>query len=234
VTARLTPFGLVFMPEIADRFPSIYDGLVRDEADPRDRDAFLMNREAVSVVHDLVPEGGMGDAVAHLAALVHHAYLFWREGGWTFTIDRATLNRLIRAPVERSPSGGRPDAYYLQLPRQLVWGRLGPDQPYQPLDGCFVSLGSDAGMRALGVFGLHADRMGFAVVEAEGEATVRPLTDERMDDHFAPHMDGGQKAGLYSVNNPAELLLLANRASELVAQKYPEVKMGTDREIQLR
>lgn len=97
--ARLTPFDLVFTQEIAGRFPSVADGLLRDEADPADRDAFLMNREAVTVIHGLVPEGGMGDAVAHLAALVHHAYLFWRAGGWTFTIDRATLDRLLRSPT---------------------------------------------------------------------------------------------------------------------------------------
>jgi len=233
MTTRLTPFSMVFMPEIAGRFPSIADGLGRDEADATDRDAFLMNREAVSVIHDLVPDGGMGDAVAHLAALVHHAYLFWREGSWTFSIDRATMNRLIRSPAEQSPGGGTPDAYYLQLPRQLVWGTLGTDQPYQPLDGCFVSLGSDGALRALGVFGLHPDHMGFAVVEAEGDAAVWPNINEGVDEPLAPHMDGGSKAGLYSVNDPAELLLLASRASRLVAQKYPEVKMGSDREIQL-
>ena len=47
-------------------------------------------------------------------------------------------------------------------------------------------------------------------------------------------MDGGSKAGLYSVNDPAELLLLADRTTELVARTYPEVKMGPDREIQLK
>ncbi len=233
MTARPTPFGMVFTPEIAGRFPSLADGLVRDEADPMDRDAFLMSREVASLVHDLVPEGGMGEAVAHLAALVHHAYLFWRGGGWTFTIDRATLNRVIRSPVERSHSGGTPDAYYLQLPRQLVWGRLGTDQPYQPLDGCFVSQGSDPALRTLGVFGLHPDRMGFAVVEAEGEAAAWPQPSGGADQPFAPHMEGGSEAGLYSVNDPAELLLLAHQASELVARTFPEVKMGTDREIQL-
>jgi hypothetical protein len=233
MTARLTPFGLVFTQEIISRFPSITDGLLRHEADPKNRDAFLMNQEAVSVVHDLVPEDGLGDAVVHLAALVHHAYLFWRGGGWTFSIDRATLDGLIRSPVEQPPNGGVPDAYYLQLPRQIVWGRLGTDQPYQPLDGCFVSPGSAAGLRALGVFGLHPDRMGFAVVEAEGEAGVLPQPDGAGNQPFAPHMEGGSKAGLYSVNDPAELFLLANRASALVARTYPEVKMGTDREIPL-
>ena len=234
--ARLTPFDLVFTQVISSRFPSVADGLLRDEADPADRDAFLMNREAVSVIHDLVPEGGMGDAVAHLAALVHHAYLFWRGGGWTFTVDRATLDRLLRSPHPGALStrSGLPDAYYLQIPRQLVWGRLGTDEPYQPLDGCFVSLGPDVALRALGVFGLHPDRMGFAVVEAEGEAAVWPRPDGPGDEPFAPHMDGGSKAGLYSVNDPAELLLLADRTTELVARTYPEVKMGTDRAIQLK
>ena len=234
--ARLTPFDLVFTKEIASRFPSVADGLLRDEADPADRDAFLMNREAVSVIHDLVPEGGMGDAVAHLAALVHHAYLFWRGGGWTFSVDRATLDRLLRSPPPdaRPTQSGLPGAYYVQIPRQLVWGRLGLDEPYQPLDGCFVSPGPDVALRALGVFGLHPDHMGFAVVEAEGEAAGWPRPDGPGDEPFAPHMDGGSKAGLYSVNDPAELLLLADRTTELVARTYPEVKMGTDRAIQLK
>jgi hypothetical protein len=232
MTARLTPFDLVFTQEITGRFPSVTDSLLRHEADPKDRDAFLMNREAVSAIHALVPEDGLGDAVAHLAALVHHAYLFWREGGWTFTTDRDTLDRLIRSPGEHSPGGSMPEAYYLQLPRQIVWGRLGTDQPYQPLDGCFVSPGP-AGLRTLGVFGLHPDRMGFAVVEAEGEAGALSQPNGGGNEPFAPHMDGGSAAGLYSVNDPTELLLLANRASELVARTYPVVRMGTDREIPL-
>ena len=234
MTARLTPFGLVFLPDVAGRFPAIADGLVRDEADPTDRDAFLMNREAASVVHELIPEGGMGDAVAHLAALVHHAYLYWQMGSWTFILDSETLDRLIRSPAQPAPGGDTPAAYYLQLPRQLVWGRLGTEQPYQPLDGCFVSPAPPAGLRTLGVFGLHPDRMGFAVVEAEGVAAESSRTDGDIEQPFAPHMAGGSKAGLHSVNDPAELLLLAHRAAGLVARSYPEVKMGTDREIRLR
>ena len=234
MTARLTPFGLAFTPEIAGRFPSIADGLARDEVDPTDRDAFLMNKEAVSVVHELLPEGGMGGAVAHLAALVHHAYLYWQRGGWTFIMDRASLDGLIRSPCEPAPGRSTPDAYYLQLPRQLVWGRLGTDQPYQPLDGCFVSPVPGAGLRTLGVFGLHPDRLGFAVVEAAGEAAEGPRPGDAIDQPFAAHMEGGSKAGLYSVNDSAELLLLARRASGLVARTYSEVSMGTDREIQLR
>ena len=75
--------------------------------------------------------------------------------------------------------------------------------------------------------------MGFAVVEAEGEAAVWPQPGGGADRPFAPHMEGGSEAGLYSVNDPAELLLLAHRASDLVTRTYPEVKMGTEREIQL-
>lgn len=232
MTTRQTPFGLVFAPAITGHFPSVAEGLLRDSADPIDRDAFFMSREAVSLLHELMPDGGMGDGVAHLAALVHHAYLFWREGGWTFTVDRATLDRLIRSPTERSTHGHQPGAYYLQLPRQLVWGRLGAEEPFQPLDGCFVSPSPAAGLRALGVFGLHPDRMGFAVVEAEGEAAW-PRSETTSDQPFAPRMDGGSTAGLYSVNEPAELLLLAERAAALVARTFPAVKTGPNREIQL-
>lgn len=228
MTGRLTPFSLVFEETADDRFSAVTDGLKRDLADPDNRDAFLMNREAVMLIHELLPDGGLGDAVAHFAALVHHAYLHWRAGQWTFVLDRATIDTVVRHDAE-SPPGELPDSYYLQFPRQLIWGRLDEGEPHQPLDGCFVSHATRA-LRVLGVFGLHPDRQGFSVAEAGYRAGVEH-EEALAADAFTPRMAGGSQAGLYSVAEPGELIALCRRASHHAAVKYVEVAMGPDRRI---
>ena len=230
MTSRLTPFSLVFGERADERFSAVTEGLQRDGADPNDRDAFLMNREAVALVHELLPDGGLGDAVAHFAALIHHSYLHWRAGQWTFAIDRAIVDRLVRQDAV-TQRGNLPPSYYLQFPRQLIWGRLNEGEPHQPLDGCFVSQATRR-MRVLGVFGLHPDRQGFSVVESE-------LLDGTRNDGglppaaFTPQMAGGSQAGLYSVTEPRELLALCRRASHYAALKYVEVSMESDRSIRV-
>ena len=48
--------------------------------DPADRDGFLMDREVVTLLRDLRPEEGLGEAMDQMVALVHHAYLAWAAG----------------------------------------------------------------------------------------------------------------------------------------------------------
>ena len=84
---RPTPFDLVFDPLADDRFPAIRDALASNGRDPRDRDAFLMERASVSLIRELRPEDGVGDGMDQLVALVHHAYLFW-AGERERAIDR--------------------------------------------------------------------------------------------------------------------------------------------------
>jgi len=60
-----------------ERFPPIRTALAAAGRDARDRDAFLLTREAAELVHDLRPEEGMGEGIDRLAALVHNAFLFW-------------------------------------------------------------------------------------------------------------------------------------------------------------
>ncbi len=215
---RLTPFDMVFAEMADERFPAILDAFDKGEPEVTDRDAFLMNRAAASMVHDLRPDEGLGPGVDHLAALVHHAYLHWRHGRWVFRAGRKEIIRILEGAPDRMAER-HPSVYYLQVPHGLLWGQLGESEPHQPLDGCFVAWGTGDQVRTLGVFGLHPDRMGFAVVEAAGpldQVETRPAKPAP----FAPAMDGGQEAGLYSVNHPGELLLLALLAAQRVTQAF--------------
>src|ERR1051325_1183820 len=77
---RPPPFDAVFGPLTAARFAAIREGLAAAAQNPRARDGFLLVREVVELMRDLRPEEGLGEAVAALAALVHHAYLYWMDG----------------------------------------------------------------------------------------------------------------------------------------------------------
>ena len=74
---RPTPFDLVFSQSAQDVFPDITAGSDQAGHEPRDRDRFLMLREVVTLLRELRPEEGLGEGIDQLAALVHHAYLFW-------------------------------------------------------------------------------------------------------------------------------------------------------------
>jgi len=193
-----------------ERFPPIRAALGAAGRDPRDRDAFLLTREAATVVHDLRPDEGMGEGIDRLAALVHHAYLFWDAGAQLQTLDRPALDQLLAADPPPSPLPPA-NAPYIQLPQRVIWARPLEDEAFEPLDGWFAHVAPEGLLRALAVFGLHPDRMGFTVVEAAGS---RPVGLERPDGAplFAPTVAGGVLAGLRSILGAEELLELAWRA----------------------
>ena len=173
----------------------------------------------------------MGPDVDHLAALVHLAYLHWRHGGWVFRIGREGTIRILEGP-HRHPESPSLPAYYLQLPNGLLWGQLGESEPHQPLDGCFVAWGAENHIRTLGVFGLHPDRLGFGVVDPQG--TVDQVeTTSTTPAPFAPAMDGGQEAGLYSVNHPEDLIRLAALSSGLVAQASTRTPANEQHDVEI-
>ena len=210
---RPTPFDLVFADLAEAEFPGIQSGLVQGGIDPHDRDAFLLRGEAGAVIQRLRPEEGIGEGIAELAALTHHAYLHWVAGAMTLPIERTALARLLSEPPPTAPPGDPlvPDSFYLQLPVRTIWAELEPGQPHEPLDGCFVAAASGDEIRVLGVFGLHPDHLGFTVVEAAGPM---PVSLARPDGAalFAPAMAGGAAAGLHSVTGLEELLELGWRA----------------------
>jgi hypothetical protein len=209
---RPTPYELVFSDLATDRFPEIRKALDAAAADPHDRDAFLVTLPAMTLLRKLRPdEEGAGEGVRELAALAHHAYLYWAGGLQTWAHTPVSARACLAAGP--AGAGGPPEAGYIQLPERLVWASLGPDGPWEPLDGCFVHAGPDGALRVLGIFGLPPSRMGFTVAEAVG--TPGRLT-ERADGSplFAPALEGGELAGLHALVDPGELVELAGRMLE--------------------
>lgn len=209
---RPTPFDLVFDTLAGDRFPAIRDALARSALDPRDRDAFLMQQPSVSLIRELRPEGGVGDGMDQLVALVHHAYLFWLAERGVRTLDRAGLDLLLSAQLPDDLSDDTL-AWYLQLPERRMWAQAIEGSAHEPLDGIFVHHGPGGGLRVLAALGVHDDRDGFTVVEASG---AHDRDAARTDSApFSTLLPGGAAAGLYSIAGANELVELGWRSQAL-------------------
>jgi hypothetical protein len=219
---RATPFDLVF-DETATQttFPRIRSAIAAAGQDPRNRDAFLMLREVVSLLRELRPEEGLGEGIYQLAALVHHSYLFWDAGGLTVQLGEDQLRHLLRHPPEMAGQTEDQPAFYTQLPERRVWAQVIPGTAHEPLDGCFQYGPVPGELRVLGVFGIHPERAGFSVVEVSGS---RPVALARSDGAplYAPTLPGGAAAGLFSLAGEEELLDLGWRARTVA----PEVEAG--------
>jgi hypothetical protein len=214
---RPTPFDLVFAGFAQDRFPRIRSALESSNRDAADRDAFLIEREAVVLLHELRPEEGLGEGIDQLAALLHHAYLFWEAGLPTVAVGEDALAGLLDGASPAAPEADVPRSVYVELPERRVWAVVMEGEPPEPLEGCFVHTVSAEEVRVLGVFGLRPERMGFSVVETSGP---RPPTLARIDGSplFAPAMAGGTAAGLHSLVGAEELLELGWRSRTVAGE----------------
>jgi hypothetical protein len=227
-SSRITPFDLAFPDAAKSIFPAIHQALEAARQDPRDRDAFLMIREVITLVRDLRPDEGLGEGIDQLAALIHHAYLFWATGQRIIEIPADKLPALLGSEGSVALADDDLQPSYVQLPLRRVWAEVVPGEPPEPLDGCFIHQADASNLRVLGVFGIHPDRPGFSVVEVTGP---RPLNLARRDRSalFSPVLSGGARAGLFSVSGGEELLELGWRV-ELGArswEKLPTEKLPT-------
>jgi len=225
---RATPFALAF-GEIEPRFPAIAEALQQDGTAPTDRDRFVLLEPVGRLLREIVPEDAGADALEAHVLLLHHAYLFWAAEQPIYQISDQTLRRAVG---EKDITARLPHpAQYLQLPELRVWGSPNEASPPEPLDGMFVSASpSEAGggagaISVLAIFGMRPDRPGFSAVGLEGRADLDdPASGEieiaaARDDGtapFAPKLAGGTAAGLYSVANAGELLLLTCRLLTLL------------------
>ncbi len=207
---RPTPFDLVFTNLGAERFPAIKAAFLSAGRDPRDRDAFLLERDAALLVRELRPDDGLGEGIDQLAALVHHAYLFWSAGCPVVAApDLVGLLDPALGPAQEAEAEP-PAGQYVQVPERRLWARPVEGEPFEPLDGCFLAPAPDGRLRVLGVFGLRPDRAGFTVVEAQG-ARQPGLARPDGSVLFAPLLAGGAQAGLNTVAGAEELLELGWR-----------------------
>ena len=215
---RPTPYDIAFGHPAEERFARIRQSLADGGRDPHDLDAFVLDREVVTYLRELVPEEGIGSAIEQHIALLHHAYLYWAEGSILIHPTRARVERMLREP--RGPASvTAPRSYYFQVPERLVWGSLAPDEPHQPLDGLFVRPYPDGGCFILAIFGMHPGSEGFTVVDLDGY----PEPDLARTDGsalFAPVLPGGEAAGLFSITGGEELMELAVRTVPLAAEAH--------------
>jgi hypothetical protein len=219
---RPTPFDLVFQQIAQETFPKIQAALEQAGHDPRDRDGFLMLREVVTLLRDLRPDEGLGEGIDQLAALVHHAYLFWEAGEHTIELSQERLADLLAQP-DSGAGTEPPPAYYVQAPERKVWAEVIPGHPPEPLDGCFVHSSPEASsLRVLGTFGVHPEREGFSVVEASGPLPVA-LAREDGTALFAPVLPGGAAARIFSLVGEEELLDLGWRSRVVAGEVSAEV-----------
>jgi hypothetical protein len=207
---RPTPFELVFEAIADTRFPPIRDALVAAGHDPRDRDRFLLLKDVATLVRELRPDEGVGEGMDQLVAFVHHAFLLWLAGAPVLPLTREQLDLLLDGADPADAAGETPPAWYAQLPERRVWAQVLDDAAHEPLDGCFMHELPDGALRVLGVFGLHAERAGFSVVETSGP---RPASLARPDGArlFDSVLPGGEAAGLHSLAGTDELLELGWR-----------------------
>ncbi len=213
---RPTPLDLAF-DRVADTvFPQIAAGLAAGGHDPADRDAFLMDRDVITLLRDLRPAEGLGEAMDQMVALVHHAYLTWAAGRVTVPLDRETLDAILgEAGIEAADTPDLP-AYYAQFPERILWAAVVENEAPEPLDGLFVSRAPAGDLRVLGIFGLRPDRAGFSAVEAIGPR-AEGLAREDGSALFDPTLPGAAAAGLRSIVGEEELLELGWRTQALAA-----------------
>lgn len=164
-----TPLDLVFSRFTGTVFPAIQTSIERDGIEPTDRDAFLLLPDAVTLLHDLRPDEGLGEGMDYLVALVHHAYLAWEAGSLTLSLPSDRLEALLHADdPATSDLAEAPRAYYVEFPGRQVWASVVDDEAVEPLDGCFVHSTPGGSLRVLGIFGFRPERAGFSEVEAIG------------------------------------------------------------------
>lgn len=193
-----------------ERFPALRRGIEASQRGPRDRDGFLMVREAVELLREIEPDEGLGEGIGAMAAFLHHAYLYWMDGELTSRVDDAALTAAMLGGGPAAPTGEGTSRYF-QIPPLRVWGAAMEGGPAEPLDGWFaVRTGND--LSVLGIFGLHPGRAGFTAVEVAGP---RPERLERADGSalFSGTLAGAERAGLASLAGAEELLELAWRVT---------------------
>ena len=224
---RPTPFGLVFADLAAERFPAIAEALAKGGIAAADRDHFVLLEPVGRLLRDIVPDDAGADALEAHVLLLHHAYLHWAAGTRVAHVGEQLL---ARAAAERTLTSRLPHAaLYLQMPELRVWGTPTADGAAEPLDGIFVDESDEpGGIAVLGIFGMRPDRPGFSAVGLDGRADAADASGGEIEvaaaradgsAPFGPMLAGGTKAGLYSLANPSELLLLTCRLLALLTAK---------------
>ena len=218
---RPTPFALAFTDLARDRFPAIAQLLERDARSSADRDGFVLLEPVGRLLREIAPGGTGPDALEAHMLVLHHAYRYWAGGRWVYRVEETALRRAAAGGGPSITSHLPHQSLYLQLPELKVWGTPTAGGAAEPLDGLFVTETAEpGGIAVLGIFGIREGRPGFSAVGLEGRADADDPTGSEIEvaaarddgsERFSPTLAGGAQAGLYSLANAGELLLLTCR-----------------------
>lgn len=225
MTARITPYELLLEPFEATAFPSIRAEAEQRGTDPRRRDQFLLLGFVGATLKDMVPDDAPADAIDEYAELLYQGYEFWSFGRRLYALGEAVTEQLTTPRYELDRwHFAAPPSCYVQLPYQRIWARIAPDAPFEPVDGCFVTVDDtapapDAGahLRAQLILGLRPDRPGISLVSYRTD--LDPATPARYAGEpwregappFANAIPGGERRGYKAITTTSELQALVIR-----------------------
>lgn len=236
---RITPFEVAFAgtPVEADLFPAIATDAGQHGTDPLQLEAFGMLPAVGDAVRTLVPPEAPAEALEQYRALLYHGYNYWKEGRRTYLVHPAAARFLVEAQprMEGWELSAPAPSLYVQLPHNLFWGSVSPEETPEPVDGFFLTAAAATGPRnepfvrleVLLVLGLRRDRAGFSVIPFDTEAGAGMAASWAEDgsresgSDFQNVLPGGELAGLYSVMTVGEVLKLLGRVLWYV-DRFPE------------
>jgi len=214
---RKSPYEVLFGAEglTESRFAAVRDEAANAGVTTLRRDHFANLNRVRELLVDLVPDLAEPATLDRYLLILHHCYSFWEAGCRHFAFEQSAVRSVITAPPDlfgwlpRTPH----PSLYLELPQNMFWAAVVEGEPPEPADGMFVNLrgGSTAaeGAEVLLVLGVRPDRPGFSVAELSADLTVARGISE--PDAFASDLPGAELAGLYSLQQPAEVVMLLLR-----------------------
>jgi hypothetical protein len=224
---RLTPFELLAANGDleSETLPRIAAEAGSRGVDALDPGTFVMLATVGNLLREMQAPRSTGDraagtGIAHFRALAYQLFRFWREGKPFFVAGEDVLRSMLaRAPdYGRSLADPPAPAGYLQLPRNLVWASVAPDEPPEPLDGLHWAVGDGRRLDIVIVLGIRTGRPGVSVIDLSVDIASEPpegfanLDARDNADDFSTTMPGGEIRGLFSLVNAAEVIKLVARA----------------------
>ena len=223
---RKSPYEVLFGEEglTESRFAAIRDEAANAGVTTVRRDHFANLSRVRELLGVLVPDLAEPATLDRYLLILHHCYSFWEAGCRHFAFEQSAVRSVITAspdlfgwlPLTPHPS------LYLELPQNLFWAAVVEGEPPEPAEGMFVSLrGGRTADEAdiLLILGIRPDRPGFSVAEMAADLTAARGNAE--PDAFASNLPGANLAGLFSVQRPAEVVMLLLRLLWYV-DTYPE------------
>lgn len=226
MTARITPYELIMEPLEGSTFPAINAEAEQRGKDTRRRDQFLLLGSVGAALDEIVPDDSPTEALDEYGELLYQGFEFWNFGRRLYSFSPEVTEQLTASEYAMDDwILAAPPSSYLQFPYQLLWARVATDEPFEPVDGCFVVVDetapapqAGAHMRAQLVLGVRAERPGVSLVSYRTD--FDPNSASRMShapwregsNAFSNAIPGGERKGYRTLATTSELEALIVRA----------------------